>query len=289
MRSILAQTYQDFELIVVDDASCDHTKEVVQGFDDQRIRYVAHKKNKGAATARNTGIKMARGKYIALLDDDDEWLPDKLKKQVQKIEEASDKVGLIYSGSEIRAKDTNAICRVYHPKLRGNVRRRLLVGSMVGGTGTLLIKKECFSKVGLFDEELQSCQDWDMWKRISDCYESDFVPEIVTRIYRHRSQISTDLESLIRGRARMVEKYIGEFRRHPDILVIHLKRLGKLHCINGSWGEAWRWFKQALKVNILEIIKIAAWCIIELPIVKFFSRAKHFKRYRPEKSSIIPQ
>lgn len=279
IRSVLAQTYGDFELIIVDDASKDNTREVIKSFDDKRIRYIRHKENRGAPATRNTGIRIARGVYIGLLDDDDEWLPTKLEKQIAKFGEVSSKVGLIYSGLEVMRADGHTIETIYYPKYRGDVRVRLLLGTTIGSP-TPLIRTECFNKAGVFDESLKSCQDWDMWKRISEHYDFDFVPEVLARMYLHGNQISSDFSSMIPGRTRMVEKHMGEFRRHPDILVIHLKRLGKLHCINGTWREAVYWFRETLKVNIFEIFKILAWCLIELPRVKFFSRAKGFKRYR---------
>ena len=82
IRSVLDQTYQDWELIVVDDASTDDIPGIVKGFTDGRVKYIRHDENKGAAAARNTGIQAARGAYIAFLDSDDEWLPEKLERQV---------------------------------------------------------------------------------------------------------------------------------------------------------------------------------------------------------------
>jgi len=280
IKSVLGQTFKDFELIVVDDASTDNTEGTVKAFGDERIMYARHGENRGGPAARNTGIKLSRGKYIAFLDDDDEWLPEKLEKQVKKIEEAPDSVGLIYTGSEVKGRKGDVI-RTYYPEFRGDVRKKLLLGSLVGSVSRVLIKKECFTNVGLFDESLKSCQDWDMWKRISDHYEFDFVPEILTRIYLHDdTQISTELESLIKGRKGMVEKYREEFEQHPEILVMHLKRLGKLHCINGTWKEAARWFKEALKVKPFEIIKILAWCVVGLPKARLMSSVRKFKKYR---------
>lgn len=95
IQSVLDQTYQDFEIIVVDDASTDDTEAVVKGFADERIRYVRHSENRGEAASRNTGIRLAKGEYIAGHDDDDVWLPPKLEKQVKAFEKASPKVGVV--------------------------------------------------------------------------------------------------------------------------------------------------------------------------------------------------
>ncbi len=280
IRSVLNQTYRDFELIVVDDASGDNTREVVDNFHDERIRYMRHDDNKGAPEARNTGIKKAGGRYIAFLDDDDEWLPEKLEKQMAKMREASDRVGLIYTGSEVVEEKGKGVRKTYYPQFKGDVSEKLLLGPLVGSVSKVLVKKECFDEVGLFDGSLKSCQDWDMWKRISDHYEFDFVVDPLTRIYLHGDQISTDLGALIPGRTRMIEKHMDDFREHPEILVIHTKRMGKLHCINGTWAEAVYWFKQAIKINVLEIFKILAWCLVEMPIVKARSKFKNFKKYK---------
>ncbi len=99
IASVLAQTLQDFEIIVVDDASADDTQEVVGNLDDGRIRYIRHEINKGVAATRNTGVLNSKGKYIAFLDDDDEWFPEKLKKQFDLLETRPRIVGGVYTGS----------------------------------------------------------------------------------------------------------------------------------------------------------------------------------------------
>jgi len=280
VRSVLRQTFTDFELIIVDDASADDTASVIDGFQDKRIKYTRHGSNLGAPAARNTGISNARGHYIGLLDDDDEWYPEKLEKQVLKFSQVPETVGLIYSGYEVRKSD-GRLLHTYLPEARGDVHLRLLLGTTLGSP-TPLIRKDCFQKVGYFDESLKSCQDWDMWKRISDHYEFDYVPEILAIGYRHEKQISSDFASMIPGRTRMVEKHLAEFRRYPEILAIHLKRLGKMHCINGTWKEAMHWFRETLKINPLEIFKIATWCLLELPKVKWSSEEVKFRKYRQE-------
>ena len=99
IQSVLNQTYQDFELIVVDDGSTDNTEDIIRQFQekDKRIKYIKHDKNKGGSAARNTGIKNSRGEYIAFQDSDDEWFPEKLEKQIEIIECTDPKVGIVYS------------------------------------------------------------------------------------------------------------------------------------------------------------------------------------------------
>jgi len=100
IQSVLNQTYQDFELIVVDDGSTDNTEDIIRQFQekDKRIKYIKHDKNKGGSAERNTGIKNSVGKYIAFQDSDDEWFPEKLEKQMEVFKNTSSKVGVVYTG-----------------------------------------------------------------------------------------------------------------------------------------------------------------------------------------------
>ncbi|MBI4309661.1 MAG: glycosyltransferase family 2 protein [Candidatus Omnitrophica bacterium] len=279
VTSALNQTVQEFELIVVDNASTDATEEMVKSIKDPRLRYIKHETNKGGPAARNTGIRAAQAPLIALLDDDDEWFAQKLEKQVQRIKQAPDKTGLVYAGTEIYDEHKRHVQQVNRPRYRGNVYHRLLLSTILGSVSSVLIKRECFDKAGLFDEQLTSCQDWDMWLRIAQYFEFDFVDETLARINMHGEQISTNFAALIPGRSRMVAKHEQEFKQHPEIFVVHLKRLGKLHFINGTWRQGFDWFKMAIVVRPLELVKILAWCVIELPIVKFCSPTKNFKKY----------
>lgn len=279
--SVLAQSFKDIEIIVVDNASTDQTTQMIKEITDERIQYVRHSSNLGGPAARNTGIRMARADLVAFLDDDDEFKPEKLEKQVRKMQESEARVGLIYAGAEIFDEKQGRVTLVNPPRYKGNVYERLLLSTILSSVSSVLVKKECLNKVGAFDETLTSCQDWDMWLRIAKEYEFDYVDETLVRINMHGEQISTNYAALIPGRTRMVRKHEDEFRKHPDIYVVHLKRIGKLHCINGTWALAREWFAQAIAVRPLEALKIFVWCVWELPRVKYFSPAKVFKRYRP--------
>jgi len=278
IQTVLRQTFQDFEIIIINDASQDNTKEIVKKFNDARIHYVEHKKNKGGSAARNSGIKKAKGKYIAFLDDDDKWFPEKLKKQLAKLKSCPPNVGLVYSWSEIRIGPDKELLKVNRPAMRGNLQGEFLECQKIGGI-PVLIRKKCFDKIGLFDETLAAAQDWDMWKRFSEHYHFDYVPEVLTKVYLHDNQLSSSLETLIKGRTQMVEKYLDEFMLHPEVLVIHYKRLGKLHALNGTWKLSYDWFRKAFILNRQEIFKIIGWLVVEYPHAKLIARAGQFKKY----------
>lgn len=232
IKSVLNQKFEDFELIIVDDASPDDTPEVVKSFEDKRIRYIRLKRNSGGPVARNTGIKKARGKFIALLDDDDEWLPHRLSVQIRKFEAAEERIGAIYGGFYYVSQENGRIIGKRLPKYRGNVYPRLLRENFIGSP-TLLIRKECFKKAGLFDPQLSSSQDWDMWLRIAKHYNFDYVNEIVAKYYVHGRQISFNMNKYIPGRERFIQKH-RDIRKDPRILSIHLSQMGALLLLGGN-------------------------------------------------------
>lgn len=252
--SILTQTYQDFEIIVVDDGSTDNTGEIIRSKQNDKIRYF-YQENKGAPSARNKGIKESIGKYIAFLDADDEWFPNKLEKQIDKFQKASVRVGLVYSGLIYIWKENEDKVIKIVPTLRGNIFDSFLKVSVLGSP-TPLIKKCCFQKAGLFDERLPSCQDWDMWLRISKYYEVDFVSDILAKHHIHKNQITEKIELKIQGRKMMIKKYHDVLVNYPSILSIHFSELGKLNCVAGNWKEGFEYFLKAIKLDPSQSIKI---------------------------------
>jgi len=205
VHSILNQSFQDFEIIIVDDASTDITENLMNEFNDRRIVYIKHKERKGASAARNTGIEIARGEYIAFLDSDDEWLSEKLEKQLKVFANSSQALGLVYTACmEIKGSNQK---RIIVPKFKGYILDNLLVNNYVGYMVTPLVKKECFAKVGLFDEGLLCSEDWDMWIRIAQYYEIDFVDDILVYIYPQRDGIMKNDTGAILARKIIFNKY----------------------------------------------------------------------------------
>jgi len=251
IKSVLNQTYQDFELIIIDDGSTDDTEDIIRQFQekDKRIKYVKHDKNKGGSAARNTGIKAAKGEYIAFLDSDDEWLLEKLKRQMKVFKNTSSEIGVVYTGiisiNEI-SEDTNIQYNI--PKKRGWIYEDLLAENCVGTTSTVLIKKKCFEKSGLFDESLPGCQDWEMWIRIAKEYQFNFIKDPLIRYHIHNNRITMDLENKIKAKTIVINKFSEEFVLRQKIYSQHCFTRGNLYCKIGNIKKGREEFLKAIKL-----------------------------------------
>jgi len=248
IKSVLNQTYRDFELIIVDDGSTDNTGEIVAGFNDERIRYVRHKENKGEAAARNTGVKAARCDYIAYQDSDDEWFPEKLAKQIELLEGTSPKLGVIYTGFWKTENRT----RTYIPfswvsRKNGDIHKELLKGNFIGSP-VVLIKKECFSEVGLFDERLRNLVDWEMWLRISKRYHFRCVDEPLAVAHYHSDNVSNNPDSLIDALELVLEKNHHEFEAEKKLLAKHWINIGNLLVTKGGVKKGRHYIINALRL-----------------------------------------
>jgi glycosyltransferase involved in cell wall biosynthesis len=247
MQSVLNQTCQDFELIVVDDASTDDTEEAVRQFDDHRVKYVRREENGGHAAARNTVLKIAKGEYIAFVDSDDEWLPTKLEKQVQLLEQSEADVGVIYSGCTW-IDENGSVVRQIAPRHRGDILDKLLVNNCVPFSSVLL-RKSCFDEFGLFDESLRRCPDWDMWIRIAQGYQFDFVQESLVRYLFHGESLSADIAAIAQARERIHRKIADQLARRRKIHSLHHFYSGNLYCHRGEMRKGRKELLRALVIN----------------------------------------
>ncbi len=179
--SVLSQTYKNIEIIIVDDGSKDNTREILKRY-NSCIKYI-YQENKGLSAARNTGIRVSKGAFLAFLDADDMWLPEKLECQIRLIS-IYNTVGIVGCSDYIINEETKIIelfQRNNDPCKKGLL-KTLFMRNMVSGGSEALVRRECFEKVGLFDERLKSAEDWDMWLRISTFYEIKFAKEYLTKI-----------------------------------------------------------------------------------------------------------
>jgi len=184
VRSVLTQTYKNLELLVVDDGSTDDTLESIKPLlNDPRVRYITQE-NKGQAAAKNFGIRESNGEYIAFLDADDLWVPEKLDLQIP-LFLSSKTLGVVYAKLLYIDETGNKLGKVDNYGLyRGKICNPLFIRNFIR-FGTTVVKRECFEHLGTFKENIRMGIDYDLWLRFSTQYEFDYVnrPLLYYRIW----------------------------------------------------------------------------------------------------------
>ena len=264
ISSVLGQTYDDFELIVVDDASSDDTEKAVASLGDERIRYIRHETNRHASASRNTGIAHSRGKYIAFLDDDDEWLPRKLSEQVDLIESLPHSVGMIYCWMDVYRDGKLEHRR--RPELRGAIFGHVLDSQRIGNSSTLVVRRQLIDQVGGFDESIPRGNDGDFIRRVCLEYQVDFVP--ITLVVMHMGhgfvQIS-DLDTqghcnAIHGHEVKLVKFKDQMPLYPRQAAAIYSSIAYHYARLGLWKSSSQYYLKAIRTtpfSALPYVKIA--------------------------------
>ena len=197
IRSVLAQTYRNFEIIVVNNGSNDNSLDVLSEFTNEII--VINQSNKGQSGARNSGIDKSTGDIIAFLDADDIWQPTKLEKQLLAL---SDDTHLVYCGISRFDSKSGQIVAIDFPKYKGSCSSYFLenpgAAVVLGGESTVLVTRELIRKVGMFDTELSISAGWDFYRRCSLHTNFNFVPESLARYRIHGKNMSFKSKERIR-------------------------------------------------------------------------------------------
>jgi glycosyltransferase involved in cell wall biosynthesis len=182
VRSVLAQTHADLELIVVDDASSEDIAAALEDIADPRLRLIRKPVNQGAAAARNTGIQAATGKWVAFLDSDDEWLPNKLERQLRRLAGRPNDARICCSGYVILHAQERRRARAFRPADWHGTARQLVWGCNLSPGSTLIAERACFDEIGLFDVALRRFEDWDWLLRYLRHHPIAIEPEVLARI-----------------------------------------------------------------------------------------------------------
>jgi O-antigen biosynthesis protein len=215
IESVLAQTRRDWELVVVDDGSADETRAAVAAFVDPRIRYVRNEKALGPAQARNVGIRAAGAtRYLGFLDDDDEWLPEKLERQLALFDAGPDDLAAVGCG---RVDFAGAGPEVFLPEHRGQVFEDLLARRAKGYAAPLILVRRFPGEPDpVFDADLPCLEDLDFSLRLARRRPLDFVPEPLVRVYRNDGgEHAWNASAAVVGYDRLARKYAQELTQRP--------------------------------------------------------------------------
>jgi glycosyltransferase involved in cell wall biosynthesis len=205
IRSVLAQTFEDFEVLVVDDGSTDATPEVVAGVDDARLRRVRHERNHGIGRTRNTALGLARGEWLAFLDDDNEWAPDYLERQLA-FAALRPAAGVVYCRARQRDARSGSEVEV------GDLRQGRVFCDLVEGwnpiVSSALIRRSLLLEAGGLDERLRATEDRDLWIRLAQRTEFAGASDVLLlRQENHGVQLSRNPDFLARDAAILAEKW----------------------------------------------------------------------------------
>lgn len=243
IKSVLNQSYSDFELIIVDDGSTDETKNLIMDFMrlDNRIRYLKLEKNIGVYKARNIGISIARGKYIAFQDSDDEWLPDKLMKQVLVLEKLPNDVGMIYCF--MRAIDEKGNIRIMNKEIitpeTPNLHRKTLIYQCDGiDLQASLFRREVFETCGYFDENIKTTGDKEYLIRISKKFKFACINEPLVNYYSTSGSLSKNRPEILKSYLYIFNKYYDEIKKDWFCLSKHYLKISRRHKWIGNLFEA---------------------------------------------------
>jgi glycosyltransferase involved in cell wall biosynthesis len=215
LESVLAQTYEKLEIVVVDDGSTDDSPEILRMY-EPRVRLV-RQANKGVSAARNRGIAESEGSLVAFLDSDDMWLPKKVERQVETFGDLA--VGMVYTGLEYVDSEGRTLCSATEGT-RGDVlvELALLRGPGVPASGSsAMVRRSALETVGLFDESLSTSADWDLWRRIACHYKIELVREPLVQYRQHGSAMHRNVESYERDMLRAFSSMFSD----PSAWAVH--------------------------------------------------------------------
>ncbi len=213
--SVLAQTYPDREVVVVDDGSTDDTLKVLAAYGD--VIRVISQPNRGPSAARNLGIQQAQGEWVAFLDADDTWLPEKLARQMPLFQKGGG-IGLVCSDTYF--VDSQGLRPrtgfMDNPPCAGRVLKTIFTASFIP-TSTVVVRKACLDQVGGFDEGLWACEDLDLWLRIAAEWEIDFVTEPLAYYRVSDGQLSSQRVNMLKGLVAVLDR---AYHRWPELQLL---------------------------------------------------------------------
>ena len=276
MRSVLAQTFTQFRLVIVDDCSTDNTSEVVASFGDNRVNYIRHSKNQGVSAARNTGVRSVSTPWVVFLDSDDEMLPTLLEKVSDAIKGASEEVGFLWCGIQrvkcIDGRNEVLERRIWSPKFssREEAYRHFLKERRFGSSNGFSVRVNAYWDVGGFDERLRNAEDTDLFLRLAQVYDYLVIEEILINLHAHTGpRVSRASLARARGYQMLLKKNRAAIMADRETAHDFYKRISKLYYGIGRYKKARQYGTLALgqlPADVPSWVHLAKSCVA--PFVK---------------------
>ncbi len=265
VESVMNQTCDNWELIIVDDCSTDRSFDVISSLDDSRIRVFQMSKNSGAAAARNFGIQQCRGIYISFLDSDDAYENDFVDLTLAKWKTVDDTIGLLWTGCVYHRSKLGKIMDIpalWQPGMDKNPYYTFLKDLKIGTNTGISIKRSVFDKVGLFDDQLPAAEDTDLFLRIAQHYSFDYVPNYLIHINQTEGdRLSLRFDKIAIAYNKILPKHINEIQQHKRLRLKFFYKLMWLNYHLGNRSLARKYFGLVLADRVMHR---NAWFIFSL-------------------------
>ncbi|MEM0449344.1 MAG: glycosyltransferase [Methanomassiliicoccales archaeon] len=267
IASVLAQTYQRWELLIVEDGSPVDLTSTVRMFSDPRIQHLRQKENQGVAAARNRGANVAKGEYIAFLDSDDEWKPQKLARQLSYLRAKGPEFNFSYTLREV-VDDTGAVISDYNKhEEEGDLREVIAWPAVLGTPSSWLIRRQLFLEMGGFDESLKYAEDWEFSIRLAKVTMIACLRERLTVMREHSGErLSKGLENKPHVATSLIaihDRHLEVFEKSPKAHAELLRRISYYLRINGDLRGSRKYAIKALTTRpSIESMKFLAKALI---------------------------
>ena len=246
MRSVLDQSYRALELIVIDDASTDDTAEVVRASGDSRVRYLRQPERRGVSAARNRGMSEAQGELIAFQDSDDEWLPDKLRQQVDRLAALPTDVALTQAAVRYEGTVTR-YCFSALPA--GQESTAILPCNNSSYLQACLARTACLREVGGLDERLSLWEDWELMIRVCQRYRVDMDPRVMTVIHDTPGSLAKQHQRRVETLRMIMDKHAALMQAAPKALAANLYAIARFQSLDGRADEARATLARSLRLD----------------------------------------
>ncbi len=263
IKSCLAQSYQPFEIIVIDDNGCNEFSEISKKIASEyteKINVLLNDENRGANFSRNRGVNAAKGEYIAFLDSDDEWSNDYLEKVVNIIDR--EKAVFVTSNYQVVHKD-GVLPPEFDKEMfkSGDISKKELYQDVVGPTSTVVIAKDLIIKAGLFDESLPARQDYDMWLRVTKLAPIHYNYDPCVKVFRvGADSISSSYKRNVEGTKMVLEKILSDKNlkntEKRDISAAHYKHMALACILCNAYRESRVYAKKSLKMGFDKVLLV---------------------------------